>query len=87
MKFYITFGQTHTHPETEEVMKDYWVEIEANNHFEAYDIAKERFGEQYSMIYQEEGFDDVSRSYFPKGKYERKMTLDEMFEREVKGMI
>jgi hypothetical protein len=67
MKFYITFGQIHTHSINGiTIDKDCIVEIECDN----YDAARERafdlFGKKFSFI---RVTDDIQRSlhFFPRG--------------------
>lgn len=85
MKYFVTFGQNHVNPETGEKMKDYWLELEADNRQVAFEAVRERLGLQFSMIYNSNEFDS---RYFPKGNYDLEMieglTVDEMFERFIK---
>ena len=87
MKIYVTFGQSHRHPDTGEFMKDYWVEMEAIDYEDAREKVDEKFGDYWSRFFSEDDFDEESRSYFPKGKYEEITTIDELFEKKVKGEI
>lgn len=67
-KWYFTFGQNHTHPDTGQSMKDYWVES-----YGTYDEARQRmvakYGRQWSMQYSEDNWEDHAK-WFPKGRYE-----------------
>ena len=65
--YYFTFGQSHQHPETGELMKDYWVEIKNKTIDEARKIMFKCYGTKWSMQYDETDFD---KSFFPKGCYE-----------------
>ena len=87
MKYYITFGQSHIHPYTGGPMKDHWVEVEADCSWDAMEAAKERFGDYWADCYDEGEFD---KSFYPKGRYDEEdvyLSIDELFERKVKGLI
>ncbi len=66
IKYYFTFGQSHTHPETGELMKDYWVEISASDCDQAREIMFNNFGKKWSIQYDETRF---IPKYFKKGCY------------------
>ena len=95
MKYYVVFGQGHTHPDTNEQLKDYWIEIEAEDDGSFRDVSrkiKERFGLNWSRFFEDRKFNKAIRSFFPKGNYEAKehtkvVSLDDMFEMKVKGII
>lgn len=70
---YFTFGQNHRHPITKEAMKDYWIEIEANDEVIARAIMFNKYGIKWSHQYDAKDFEP---SYFPNGCYER-LTQDE----------
>lgn len=82
--YYITFGQNHTHPETGEYMKDYWVEIDSDSREDAYVEATRKYDNMWSMLYSEEDFD---RTFFPKGNYDERdngKTVSNLFEEKLK---
>lgn len=66
MKFYATFGQSHTHPDTGEKMKDYWMEAFGRDRREALLAMYAKFADQWSHLYLETEF---VKDYYPKGKY------------------
>ncbi len=68
MIFYFTFGQIHVHPFTGTPMRDYWVEIEAENYDRAREIMIDVFGTKWAMMYTIEDFDP---SYYPNGCHTR----------------
>lgn len=67
MKFYVTFGQIHKHPCTNERMKDYWIEIYADNRVMAIGIICGKYKWEWSTIYERSAFD---KKYFSGGCYE-----------------
>lgn len=62
---YITFGQVHTHPETNKPMKNHVVKVQAPNKHLARAAAFARFGDKFSFIN-----DSFQESYYPYGVYE-----------------
>lgn len=66
MIFYFTFGQVHTHPITDEPMKDYWVEVHCDEMTTARRKMIEIFGLRWGLMYDEETF---TPEYYPKGCY------------------
>jgi len=71
-KYYFTFGQSHCQ-EDGTPMKDYWVEVIADNYTEARRIFIEQFSsvcmespDKWSFQYEENEF---NKTYFPKGCY------------------
>ncbi len=68
MIVYFTFGQVHTHPETHEPMKDYWVEVNCSDIDEAREKMVARYGIKWGLMYTEESMD---KRWFPKGCYEQ----------------
>jgi len=90
MKYYVTFGYSHVHPITGERMRDYWIEFDEiegiSGRKRVYEKMNERFGGQWGLIYEEK---DFHKEYFPKRNYdkkverERKLTLDELFEKQL----
>jgi hypothetical protein len=67
---YFTFGRSHQHPETGELLCDYWVEIVASSSQKARDKMFELFGRKWGFHYHERQF---MRAYhlFKKGCYAR----------------
>ena len=72
MKFYFTFGQVHRHPKTEELMCDYWIEVNAVNWDYARDIMVSHYGITWGFQYTEKNFNPI---WFPAGCYEILDTL------------
>lgn len=64
--YYFTFGQAHTHPETGERMKDYWVEIETDSYYAAHEEMYKLFGQMWANVYNKQNFNN---EFFPKGCY------------------
>jgi len=58
MKFYLTFGQKYP-------WRNGWVEVVADNYFDAIGKVSDIFGDDYSNLYKEADFD---KSVFPAGK-------------------
>jgi len=67
---YFTFGYGHTHPETHEDMRDYWIEIIADSPEKARAKMFELFGNKWGFHYTERKFMKLYTS-FPKGCYQR----------------
>jgi hypothetical protein len=67
MNYYFTFGQSHTHPQTDEPLKDYWVEVLGVDYGEARALMFQYYGAKWSFQYNEHEFE---RHWFPKGCYE-----------------
>jgi hypothetical protein len=67
---YFTFGQTHCDPQTGEKLKDYWVEVYADNANKAREKMFEIFGGRWGFHYCERQF-MKHYAHFPKGCYAR----------------
>lgn len=90
-KYYTTFGQTHKHPKTGVLLKDYWVTIEATSEEIANRIVRQEFGDKYFAVYTESELKFTGKEYFPLGEYgviteivKTPMSLDQLFEKSLK---
>ena len=68
MKYYFTFGQIHVHPQTGEEMKNYYIEIGAENEGDAREIMFSQYSDKWAFSYTENNFNP---EYFPDGCYEQ----------------
>jgi len=67
-KYYITFGQDHTHRVPNHTLdKDCVAVIEAVDYMAARKKAFELFEAKWCFLYEEEKIDDKFMSYFPRG--------------------
>ena len=75
-KFFFIFGEDHLHPETEEKMENYWVEIEATSYKEAYiKMVESLYGMRWRTQYWDHEFESVkSKLDLSGGCYERNPT-------------
>jgi hypothetical protein len=67
---YFTFGQAHIHPQTNEPLKDYWIEIMAGSSNKARQKMFELFNQRWGFQYSEKQFLKIYH-HFPKGCYAR----------------
>jgi len=67
MTYYFTFGQMHKHPETNEEMKDYYIQINAKDERDARKIMFSQYGNKWAFCYNANNFES---KYCPKGCYE-----------------
>lgn len=97
LKYYFSFGQNHSHPKTGQLMKDYWIEIIADETYckdenetvrwysfreRSRQAMSRRFGIKWSNQYHP---DDFKPEYFPAGCYEKiYLPLPEDLETEIK---
>lgn len=65
-QYFFTFGQVHRHPDTDEPMKDYFIEIHAPHSDAAIDWMANRYGYKWSGMYSPKSFD---KSFYPAGRY------------------
>jgi hypothetical protein len=77
--YYFTFGQDHKHPKTGEPMKDYWIEIDAKNAYDAQIEMRKRFGQIWANQYDARNF---NLEYFPKGCYKRFVAYRPLYPRK-----
>ncbi len=86
-KYYLTFGQTHTHPKTGDLLKDHWIVLMDYNKDGAQKQARQRFGDKWSRIYEGNVLPQLPH-HFPKGEYKefemQKKNLSELFEEKVR---
>jgi hypothetical protein len=67
MKFYISFGQVHTHSINGKTLdKDCLAEIEADSAYEAHDKAMKIFNGIFHNCYSADKLEEII-SYFPRG--------------------
>lgn len=64
--YYFTFGQVHCDPDTGEMLRDYWMEIQAENSTVAVDYMIGRFGYKWAGMYAPKSF---NRVFYPAGRY------------------
>jgi hypothetical protein len=58
-KFYLTFGQKNS------ALRNGWIEVEAEEYFEAVEIVRNAFGSDWANLYREGEF---QKETFPLGK-------------------
>lgn len=67
-KYYITFGQTHTHKHNGKTLdKDCVGVIKADSYDEMRALAFEWFGDKFFTTYTVEDFNEDDIKYFPRG--------------------
>jgi len=57
--YFFTFGQTHRHPDTQIIMKDYWIEIITDSSDSARKKMFEIFGNKWGFQYTESKFMEI----------------------------
>lgn len=72
--FYVIFGEEHLHPDTEEPMVNYWVEIEACAYREAFlKLVESLYGMRWKSLLWKHEFDEI-KGNITGGCYERNPT-------------
>lgn len=72
--FYFIFGEEHLHPDTDECMAPYWVEMEADTYKEAYiKMVESLYGMRWKSQYWAHEFKEI-KDNFHGGCYERNPT-------------
>lgn len=73
-KFYFIFGEEHLHPDTDECMAPYWVEVEGSSYKEAFvTMVESLYGMRWKSQFWEHEFKEM-KDKFPGGCYERNPT-------------